>query len=208
MPALQFIFQTNTLQRDCILSLMKANSTGDSSFNLDGGSTSANFPALDKLIRLLFLGLPTHASNFHFTMTRNHELEKTLCEHAQSLPDLKTFAAETKGTLASIQTALVELTKRTPPERHSFASGGDKGDSGDSSFNGSFRPTRCGKDDNLKALARLKLSPASTITSPPKTTTPSTITNLKGSLRMLTNYPCLQPLSTVFRWGEIRVLKG
>ncbi|KAI3688616.1 hypothetical protein L2E82_46319 [Cichorium intybus] len=50
MPALQFILQTNTLQRDCILSLMKANSTGDSCFNLDGGSTSANFPALDKLI--------------------------------------------------------------------------------------------------------------------------------------------------------------
>ncbi|KAL4566743.1 hypothetical protein LXL04_030866 [Taraxacum kok-saghyz] len=51
MPALQFILQTNTLQRDCILSLMKANSfTSDSKFNIDGVCTSANLPLLDKSI--------------------------------------------------------------------------------------------------------------------------------------------------------------
>ncbi|KAI3673674.1 hypothetical protein L6452_39798 [Arctium lappa] len=50
LPALQFILQTNTLQRDCILSLIKANSTADSTANLniDGGFTSTNLPALDK----------------------------------------------------------------------------------------------------------------------------------------------------------------
>nr|XP_043606451.1 serine/threonine-protein kinase OSR1 [Erigeron canadensis] len=50
MPALQFILQTNTLQRDCILSLMKANPTSDSTahFNIDGGCTSTNISAQDK----------------------------------------------------------------------------------------------------------------------------------------------------------------
>ncbi|XP_022039307.1 serine/threonine-protein kinase BLUS1 isoform X1 [Helianthus annuus] len=44
-PALQFIMQTNTLQRDCILSLMKANSTSDFT---DGGCTSSNIHGVDK----------------------------------------------------------------------------------------------------------------------------------------------------------------
>ncbi|KAL7601523.1 uncharacterized protein LOC111914850 [Lactuca sativa] len=48
MPALQFILQTTTLQRDCILSLMKANSPADSNLNIDGGCPSANLPILDK----------------------------------------------------------------------------------------------------------------------------------------------------------------
>ncbi|KAI7724977.1 hypothetical protein M8C21_011198, partial [Ambrosia artemisiifolia] len=45
LPALQFILQTNTLQRDCILSLMKANPTGDS---IDGGCLPTNIPEPDK----------------------------------------------------------------------------------------------------------------------------------------------------------------
>ncbi|KAK1435704.1 hypothetical protein QVD17_01470 [Tagetes erecta] len=50
LPALQFILQTNTLQRNCILSLMKASSTGDSTanFNIDGGGLSSNNPRSDK----------------------------------------------------------------------------------------------------------------------------------------------------------------
>ncbi|KAK1407123.1 hypothetical protein QVD17_38734 [Tagetes erecta] len=48
LPALQFILQTNTLQRDCILSLMKANSPTDftANSNIDGGCTSTNIPTL------------------------------------------------------------------------------------------------------------------------------------------------------------------
>ncbi|KAI7731868.1 hypothetical protein M8C21_032232 [Ambrosia artemisiifolia] len=45
LPALQFLMQTNTAQRDCILSLMKANSTSDFT---EGGCTSTNIPGLDK----------------------------------------------------------------------------------------------------------------------------------------------------------------
>ncbi|KAK9080596.1 hypothetical protein SSX86_000354 [Deinandra increscens subsp. villosa] len=50
LPALQFIMQTNTLQRDCISSLMKGNSTSDftANFNIDGGCASTNIPLLDK----------------------------------------------------------------------------------------------------------------------------------------------------------------
>ncbi|KAJ9567924.1 hypothetical protein OSB04_003890 [Centaurea solstitialis] len=50
LPALQFILQTNTLQRDCILSLIKANSTADPTahFNIDGGFPPMNFPPPDK----------------------------------------------------------------------------------------------------------------------------------------------------------------
>jgi len=50
--SMQFILQTNTLQRDCILSLMKANSTIDSTANLsiDGASTSTHIPAIDKSV--------------------------------------------------------------------------------------------------------------------------------------------------------------
>nr|GEX05551.1 serine/threonine-protein kinase BLUS1-like [Tanacetum cinerariifolium] len=52
LPALQFILQTNTLQRDCILSLMKANSSIDSTANLsiDGANTSLHIPAIDKSV--------------------------------------------------------------------------------------------------------------------------------------------------------------
>ncbi|XP_076948245.1 serine/threonine-protein kinase BLUS1-like, partial [Bidens hawaiensis] len=45
LPALQFILQTNTLQRDCILSLMKANSTSDS---IDGACLPTHLPVSDK----------------------------------------------------------------------------------------------------------------------------------------------------------------
>ncbi|XP_071703904.1 serine/threonine-protein kinase BLUS1-like [Rutidosis leptorrhynchoides] len=50
LPVLQFILQTNTLQRDCILSLIKGNSASGSTahFNIDGSCTSTNVPALDK----------------------------------------------------------------------------------------------------------------------------------------------------------------
>ncbi|KAJ0539870.1 putative protein kinase STE-STE20-Fray family [Helianthus annuus] len=50
LPALQFILQTNTLQRDCILNLIKANSTGDSiaNLNVDGGCLPTNIPVSDK----------------------------------------------------------------------------------------------------------------------------------------------------------------
>ncbi|KAI3825746.1 hypothetical protein L1987_07354 [Smallanthus sonchifolius] len=50
LPALQFILQTNTIQRDCILSLMKGNFVGDSTanFNIDGGCLSTNIPGPDK----------------------------------------------------------------------------------------------------------------------------------------------------------------
>ncbi|KAL4575605.1 hypothetical protein LXL04_022454 [Taraxacum kok-saghyz] len=78
-------------------------------------------------------------------MTRNQDLEKTLGEHAQSLPDLKSFVDETTRTLTSIQEALTELTRARRHDRPPPSSDGDRGHSGDSSFNGSFRQTRCGK---------------------------------------------------------------
>ncbi|KAL4565185.1 hypothetical protein LXL04_029270 [Taraxacum kok-saghyz] len=79
------------------------------------------------------------------TLTRIQDLEKTLGEHAQSLSDLKSFADETTRTLTSIQEVLTELTRVRRHDRPPPSSGGDGGHSGDSSFNGSFRQTRCGK---------------------------------------------------------------